>query len=212
MTRKEAIEILKGLLDCSYVDSFEPEENEALQMAINSLETDEAYQLEYEKPEFCADCISRAEVLKLMKDNWHTHNGDWAMQESMDDIRVLPSVYPKSDKPLSFKEMMDRLNLTTDDIEKAEDLDFKIESLMPSYSDLIKANTQLKKQIEMLKLDRDCDKPSGKWIRQMKSEIADSLEFWDYSPNNNPLARDILETVNTYCAKMVEEKTGENNG
>lgn len=38
------------------------------------------------------DCVSRAEVLKLMKDNWHTHNGDWAMQESMDDIRALPSV------------------------------------------------------------------------------------------------------------------------
>lgn len=43
-------------------------------------------------------------------------------------------------------------------------------------------------------------------IQKMKSEIADSLEFWDYSPNNNPLARDILETVNTYCAKMVEEQ------
>ena len=40
------------------------------------------------------DCISRAEVLKLMQDNWHTHNGDWAMQESMDDIRALPSVTP----------------------------------------------------------------------------------------------------------------------
>lgn len=74
----------------------------------------------------------------------------------------------------------------------------------------IKANTQLKKQIEMLKLDRECENPSD-LIRQMKSEIADSLEFWDYSPNNNPLARDILETVNTYCAKMVEEQ-GENNG
>lgn len=49
MERKEAIEILKNLSDCSYVDSFEPEENEALQMAIFSLETDEAYQLEYEK-------------------------------------------------------------------------------------------------------------------------------------------------------------------
>ena len=41
------------------------------------------------------DCIDRAEVLKLMKDNWHTHNGDWAMQESMDDIRALPSVTPQ---------------------------------------------------------------------------------------------------------------------
>lgn len=41
------------------------------------------------------DAISRAEVLKLMQDNWHTHNGDWAMQESMDDIRALPSVTPQ---------------------------------------------------------------------------------------------------------------------
>ena len=32
-------------------------------------------------------------------------------------------------------------------------------------------------------------------INKMKSEIADSLEFWDYSPNNNPLARDMLETI-----------------
>ena len=42
-----------------------------------------------------SDCISRAEVLKLMQDNWHTHNGDWAMQESMDDIRALSSVTPQ---------------------------------------------------------------------------------------------------------------------
>lgn len=40
------------------------------------------------------DCISRTDVLKLMQDNRHTHNGDWAMQESMDDIRALPLVTP----------------------------------------------------------------------------------------------------------------------
>ena len=101
MTRAEAIEILKILK----LHQSNKEEKilhgkalpiiEALDMAIASLETDEAYQLEYEQPEFCADCISRAEVLKLMKDNWHTHNGDWAMQESMDDIRALPSVTPQ---------------------------------------------------------------------------------------------------------------------
>ena len=44
------------------------------------------------------DCISRAEALKLMQDNWRTHNGDWAMQESMDDIRALPSVTPQEPK------------------------------------------------------------------------------------------------------------------
>ena len=52
--------------------------------------------------------------------------------------------------------------------------------------------------------DELSNKPIKDLIRQMKSEIADSLEFWDYSPNNNPLARDMLETINTYCAKIDE--------
>ena len=41
-------------------------------------------------------------------------------------------------------------------------------------------------------------------VNKMKSEIADSLEFWDYSPNNNPLARDILETVTNFCGDIKE--------
>ena len=38
MTREEAIENLKELLECSYVDRFEDSENEALEMAIKALE------------------------------------------------------------------------------------------------------------------------------------------------------------------------------
>lgn len=38
MTREEAIEKLKWLLDCNYVDSFEDEENEAIKLAIKALE------------------------------------------------------------------------------------------------------------------------------------------------------------------------------
>jgi hypothetical protein len=41
-------------------------------------------------------------------------------------------------------------------------------------------------------------------VNKMKSEIADSLEFWDYSPNNNPLARDILETVTNFWGDIRE--------
>lgn len=41
-------------------------------------------------------------------------------------------------------------------------------------------------------------------INKMKSEIASSLEFWDYSPNNNPLARDILETVTHFWGDIRE--------
>ena len=43
-------------------------------------------------------------------------------------------------------------------------------------------------------------------INKMKSEIADSLEFWDYSPNNNPLARDMLETITNCWGDMREVK------
>ena len=43
-------------------------------------------------------------------------------------------------------------------------------------------------------------------INKMKSEIADSLEFWDYSPNNNPLARDMLETLTNFWGDMKEDK------
>ena len=42
-------------------------------------------------------------------------------------------------------------------------------------------------------------------INKMKSEIASSLEFWDYSPNNNPLARDILETVTHFWGDIKAE-------
>ena len=64
----------KGVLECDmYGCKYEPTEND---LGVE-------------------DCVSRADVLKLMQDNWHTHNGDWAMQESMDDIRALPSVTPQ---------------------------------------------------------------------------------------------------------------------
>lgn len=42
-------------------------------------------------------------------------------------------------------------------------------------------------------------------IQKMKSEIADSLEFWDYSPNNNPLARDMLETLTNFWGDVKAE-------
>ena len=40
MTREEAIEKLKELLECNYVDRFEDEENEAPRMAIKVMEQD----------------------------------------------------------------------------------------------------------------------------------------------------------------------------
>ena len=89
---------------------------ETLRYAINSLKIDLKYDLLYEETSGQADkpttknylgvdAISRSDVLKLMQDNWHTHNGDWAMQESMDDIRALPAVTPQEPRwiPVSEK-------------------------------------------------------------------------------------------------------------
>lgn len=44
MNRTEAIATLEFLLSCSYVDEFEPDEKEALKMAINALELLTSYE------------------------------------------------------------------------------------------------------------------------------------------------------------------------
>ena len=102
--RQHVIEVLKSW-DGYFIGYTSDEVQEALRYAIASIETDLKYDLLYEetsgqadkptaKNDLGVDAISRSDVLKLMQDNWHTHNGDWAMQESMDDIRALPAVTP----------------------------------------------------------------------------------------------------------------------
>ena len=67
--------------------------------------------------------------------------------------------------------------------------------------------------ISQLRADRDRlmslpsatpQEPILEKINKMKSEIASSLEFWDYSPNNNPLARDMLETLTYFWGDIRE--------
>ena len=107
MERKEAIEILKK----HPMWTGEPSEvvdvrleNKALQMAIASLETDEAYQLEYEKPEICEDCISRKEIIDrcnnvilhgvVDKEGMHPISAETLLKET----ESMPSVMPKATK------------------------------------------------------------------------------------------------------------------
>ena len=126
MTREEAINILSKVTlayEIGKVTITQREINEALDMAIKALEREscgdcisrqaaiDAFEdTTFTKKEIlrrllelplvtlqpCEDAVSRAEVLKLMKDNWHTHSGDWAMQESIDDIRAMLSVIPQT--------------------------------------------------------------------------------------------------------------------
>lgn len=101
MSRETAIGILKLMLEAMEAyDSIAPtsQRRNAVQMAIASLETDEAYQLEYErttKNDLGVDYISKQEVVGLMMHIWgKNHSGDDAMQECIDAIRAMPSVTP----------------------------------------------------------------------------------------------------------------------
>lgn len=67
MTREDAIKRLKLWLICSeeYTED-DVSMNEAIRIAINSLEIDERYELEYEQIEPCEDAISRQAVLDIV--------------------------------------------------------------------------------------------------------------------------------------------------
>ena len=61
MNREKAIEILNELLDCSYIDSFDDEEKDALKFAVNALEqkTDNNIEIYQILNEIRGDCIER---------------------------------------------------------------------------------------------------------------------------------------------------------
>ena len=101
MSRKQCLEVLKRLLEA--METFDgispsPERINALKMAIASLETDEAYQLEYEsttKNDLGVECVSRDDVRDVMQELWGTSG------ELMDRLMALPSVTPQeSIKPV----------------------------------------------------------------------------------------------------------------
>lgn len=110
ITRSEAIKTLKEHLSHweRLLQEHICEEQEgidtisALKLAIASLETDEAYQLEYERPEFCKDCISREQALRELKESAEHHANDSReevlLRRDRDIIKALPSVTPQEPK------------------------------------------------------------------------------------------------------------------
>ena len=105
ITRAEAIEHLKDLDDIVGLDAYgrkaitiDIEDIKAIRFAIASLETDEAYQLEHEQPEFCEDCISRESAqLCLTGENLPENRNEYIALVSK-RLRKLPSVLPKAKK------------------------------------------------------------------------------------------------------------------
>ena len=105
MTRKEAIPVLKELeayfeslikADPHFLDKEQAEKDlEAIQYGRNSLEVDEQYQIEYEKAEYCGDCISREDAVYAITE---TELDQGAFADAKMRINELPSVQPKSRK------------------------------------------------------------------------------------------------------------------
>lgn len=90
MERKTAIRVLKDHKNWAEMDK-RIVYAEALNIAINSLQTDEAYALMYEAPEEVTDVISRKAVIDLCKDVIDRTD---AVDISY-EVRRLPNVIPK---------------------------------------------------------------------------------------------------------------------
>ena len=121
------------------------------------------------KNDLGVDAVSRAEVLKLMQDNWHTHNGDWAMQESMDDIRALSSVTPQE----PFKPMVeiDLYSVIKQKYIEREVLD-KIRAEIAEYGSIMVAYAITKET----KTDKGIEKLVSDVLKQAKEQVLDIID------------------------------------
>lgn len=118
MNRQEAIKILKA----AQTDKFPYDSGllvEAMDMAISSLETDEAYQLEYErttKNDLGVECISREQAKAAIRDKFK----DLPSRVEINTIlNELPSVTPQEPKWIPVEEKLpeDRQNVLFCDID-----------------------------------------------------------------------------------------------
>ena len=99
--RKEAIRRLERLLRCGdgtyeFKVEINTDDQKAIQLAVDSMKADEAYQLEYEQPEFCEDCVSRKNILESL--NGAFASTDWNKALFRKIVMDSPSVLPKATK------------------------------------------------------------------------------------------------------------------
>ena len=102
MTREEAEYFLRGIsykLGNIAVEYLSEKDGEKMREAIKALEQEPTT-----KNNLGVDCISRQEVIDLLMQKWgENFSGDDAIQESIDAIRVMPSVTPQEPKTGHWK-------------------------------------------------------------------------------------------------------------
>lgn len=201
MSRETAIGILKLMLEAMEVyDSIAPtsQRRNAVQMAIASLETDEAYQLEYENLELCEDCISRKEAiswienLRTLNEHYHPNAKDNHLIDSdsaIDHLKQVPSVLPKQPK---FCEDCILKSDALDSINWAYNLSDAYEKINMLPSVLPKADKPkekwILKNVEMSILKIEC--PICGFHRNV---INETLAKFNYCPNCGADMREVEE-------------------
>ena len=111
MARKEIIEMLKVLKeqalkshnDTAIIDVKKDSFIYVMNVAINSLEIDERYELEYEQIEPCEDAISRQAVLDKIENSQSSFKNGFACGFFIEKIIDLPPVNPKEPKTGHWK-------------------------------------------------------------------------------------------------------------
>jgi hypothetical protein len=203
ITRSEAIKTLKEHLShwerllrehiCEEQEGIDT--ISALKLAIADLETDEVYQLEYEQPKFCEDCISRAEAKKGVE----TWSGGW-----IEYIKSLPSVYPKSK---TFTENC--IACVYDEIETETGVHCKKcldgDSQYKSVFDFVKENLAIKalEQEPTTKNDLGVDAVSRKELLKIYNDRFSELQKLKHLKDNKG-AEDRQMGVN-YCINILKE-------
>ena len=134
------------------------------------------------KNDLGVDCISREAVERIIN-KWLSHS-DYELKDHIysmtEKIHNLPSITPQPCEDAVSRQAV---------LELIADYDLSMGQMVRGIHALPSVTPQ---------------EPIIDKINKMKSEIADSLEFWDYSPNNNPLARDMLETLTHFFGDMRE--------
>lgn len=97
----ERQKVIEELLMLKKTVKMDSDADLALNYAIDSLKTDEAYCLIYEKPELCEDCISRQKIIdsfnRIIKDGIPEANGKHVIniETILNTVINMPSVIPK---------------------------------------------------------------------------------------------------------------------
>lgn len=112
---------------------------------INTIE--QAFKQE-QTNDLVVDCISRQAVIDLMMQKWgENFSGDDAMQESIDAIRVMPSVTPQEPKPMVEIDLYSVIKQKYIEREVLDKIRAEIEQLPTNYIEIQRPHSTVERDV-----------------------------------------------------------------